>query len=332
MTVVICEKYDILSVLLIDVYKRRSSGIMNTIAFGLIVLSILMHSLWHFLCKSSGKSSMAFFALFSTSLFLTMLPFALCSGLLPALPFHVVKFAIGAALSGAVCNVGLMLAYKYCDISLAYPMARALPVFLTMVATVAFGWGKPLSAFAIVGMIVIFSGCLTMAFSGNSSAKSMKEKLIFLKRGLVGILIAACATTSYTIIDKYGIDAIMKFAPDTNKLLVAGTYSCVREMTAMISMWLIVGGQKMMKKEEGVLRDLVKKYHPYVAGFFAALAYVLILLAMNYVTNVSFVQAFRQLSLPLSAFLGYLILKEKIAPVRWIGLSLIMAGLILSVL
>ena len=130
---------------------------MNTIAFGLIVLSILMHSLWHFLCKSSGKSSMAFFALFSTSLFLTMLPFALCSGLLPALPFHVVKFAIGGALSGAVCNVGLMLAYKYCDISLAYPMARALPVFLTMVATVAFGWGKPLSAFAIVGMIVIFS-------------------------------------------------------------------------------------------------------------------------------------------------------------------------------
>ena len=199
---------------------------MNTIAFGLIVLSILMHSLWHFLCKSSGKSSMAFFALFSTSLFLTMLPFALCSGLLPNLPLSVVKFAIGGALSGAICNVGLMLAYKYCDISLAYPMARALPVFLTMVATVTFGWGKPLSAFAIVGMIVIFSGCLTMAFSGNSSAKTMKEKLIFLKRGLVGILIAACATTSYTIIDKYGIDAIMKFAPDTNKLLVAGTYSC----------------------------------------------------------------------------------------------------------
>ena len=305
---------------------------MNTIAFGLIVLSIFMHSLWHFLCKSSGKSSMAFFALFSSSLFLTMLPFALCSGLLPSFPLHVLKFAVCGALSGAVCNVGLMLAYRYCDISLAYPMARALPVFLTMVATVAFGWGKPLTGFAIIGMIIIFSGCLTMAFSENSTAKTMKEKLIFLKRGLVGILIAACATTSYTIIDKYGIDAIMKFAPDTNKLLVAGTYSCVREMTAMICMWLIVAVQTIAGKEKGVLRALMKQYHPYVAGIFAALAYVLILVAMNYVTNVSFVQAFRQLSLPLSAFLGYLILKEKITPVRWIGLALIMAGLVLSVL
>ena len=171
-----------------------------------------------------------------------------------------------------------------------------------------------------------------MAFSGNSGAKTMKEKLIFLKRGFVGILIAACATTSYTIIDKYGIDAMIKFSPETNKLLAAGTYSCTRELTATVCMWLIVGVQKVMRKEEGVLRDLMKKYHPYVAGFFAALAYVLILVAMNYVTNVSFVQAFRQLSLPLSAFLGYLILKEKISVIRWIGLSLIMAGLILSVL
>lgn len=305
---------------------------MNMIAFLLILASILMHSFWHFLCKSSGKSSMAFFALFSSSLFLTMLPFALCSGLLPNLPFHVVKFAIGGALSGAICNVGLMLAYKYCDISLAYPMARALPVFLTMISTLAFGWGKSLSTIAIIGMIVIFAGCLTMAFSGNSGAKTMKEKLIFLKRGFVGILIAACATTSYTIIDKYGIDAMIKFSPETNKLLAAGTYSCTRELTATVCMWLIVGAQKVMRKEEGVLRDLMKKYHPYVAGFFAALAYVLILVAMNYVTNVSFVQAFRQLSLPLSAFLGYLILKEKISVIRWIGLSLIMAGLILSVL
>ena len=65
---------------------------------------------------------------------------------------------------------------------------------------------------------------------------------------------------------------------------------------------------------------------------FAALAYVLILVAMNYVTNVSFVQAFRQLSLPLSAFLGFLILKEKISILRWIGLFLIMSGLALSLL
>ena len=77
---------------------------------------------------------------------------------------------------------------------------------------------------------------------------------------------------------------------------------------------------------------MAMKYHPYVAGVFAALAYVLILLSMNYVTNVSFVQAFRQLSLPIGALLGSLILKEKITRIRWIALLLIMAGLLVSIL
>ena len=39
---------------------------MTLTAFILILASLLLHSLWHFLCKSSGKSSMSFFALFST--------------------------------------------------------------------------------------------------------------------------------------------------------------------------------------------------------------------------------------------------------------------------
>lgn len=273
---------------------------------------------------------MAFFALFSTSLFCTMLPFALYSGLLSDLPFEVIRFAFFGGLSGVICNVGLMLAYKYSDISLAYPMARALPVFLTMAATILFGWGAPLSICAAVGMIIIFSGCLTMAFS-NRSGIPLKERLSFLKKGLVGILIAACATTSYTIIDKFGMDAMSRYAGDSGKLLSAGTYSFVRETTAMIGMWLLAGFQAVQGKERGVLKELMKKYHPFAAGIFAALAYVLILIAMNYVTNVSFVQAFRQLSLPLSAFLGFFILKEKITLCRWISLLLIMTGLVLSI-
>ncbi len=305
---------------------------MSVIAFSLIALSILMHSLWHFLCKSSGKSSMAFFALFSTSLFLTMLPFALGSGVVATLPWGVLKFALCGALCAAACNVGLMFAYKYCDISLAYPMARALPVFLTMSATMIFGWGKPLRSPAVAGMMIVFAGCLIMAFSGKSAAKSIREKMTFLKRGLTGILIAACATTSYTIIDKYGIDAIVKFAPETDKLLLAGTYSCMREFVAMTCMWLIFGVQRARGREKGNLQLLLKQYHPYLAGVFAALAYVLILVSMNYVSNVSFVQAFRQLSLPLSALLGYLILKEKISLSRWSGLIVIMLGLVLSAL
>ena len=69
-----------------------------------------------------------------------------------------------------------------------------------------------------------------------------------------------------------------------------------------------------------------------MAGIFAALAYLLVLVAMNHVSNVSFVQAFQQLSLPVSAALGFVILKEKVTILRIISLALIMAGLIMCVI
>jgi multidrug transporter EmrE-like cation transporter len=113
---------------------------------------------------------MAFFALFSTSLFLSMLPLALCSGLLFDMPAKVMFYAFWGAFAGAMCNVGLMLAYKHSDISLAYPMARALPVFLTMAATLLFHWGKPLSLIAVIGMIVIFTGCFRIVVPTASNS------------------------------------------------------------------------------------------------------------------------------------------------------------------
>ena len=305
---------------------------MSWIAFFLIAASIAMHSLWHFLCKSSGKSSWAFFALFSTSLFLTMLPFALSSGILFKLDSQTLKFALTSSVVAWLGDLGLMLAYKYSDISLAYPMARALPVFLTMLGTMVFGWGKELGKLAIVGMLIIFAGCMLMAFSNSNSAKTFREKLAFVKKGLPGILLAAFATTAYTISDSFGVRSIMENFPECNKILAAGTYSCIREFPVTVALWCGAGFLAISKKDNGDLKALARFYHPYAAGVFAALAYVLILISMNYVSNVSFVQSFRQLSLPLSALLGYFILKEKITRSRWLALVLIMAGLLLSVL
>ena len=305
---------------------------MTLTAFIFIFSSIILHSLWHFLCKSSGKASMSFYALFSTSLFLTMLPGALLSGVFFNLPSEVICFAFLGAFCGAVCNAGMMLGYKYSDISLAYPAARALPVFFTMAATGILGLGKPLSVTAVIGMLIIFSGCIAMAFSNGDKNKSPLQKILSIKKGLIGILIASLATTGYTIVDSYGIKAILSAFPDNNRFFVTCSYSCIRELLAMTLMWTGVLLRRMAGTEKGLVKDLAVTYHPYLAGVFAALAYVLILLAMNNVTNVSFVQAFRQLSLPVSALLGLWILKEKITLFRWCALGTIMFGLMLSLL
>ena len=52
---------------------------------------------------------------------------------------------------------------------------------------------------------------------------------------------------------------------------------------------------------------------------------------MNYVTNVSFVQAFRQMGLVFAMLAGVFILKERCTLPKVLGCLLIVAGLILSV-
>lgn len=305
---------------------------MSLTAFILIVLSIAMHSLWHFLSKSSGKPSFAFFGIFSFSIFCVVLPIALCSNLLFKVPFDIFKYAILGGLSGVICDIGLMYAYKYSDISLAYPMARALPVFFTLLITSVCGWGKELNLLTWIGMMIIFGGCMAMAFSNSKHHITAKEKASFIRKALPGILLAAIGTTGYTISDSFGINAMMKFAEGTNKFLAAGTYSCMREISATVTLLSMAFITMFVKKDKETFISLAKSYHPYVAGIFAAGAYLLVLIAMSQVTNVSFVQAFRQLSLPFSAFLGWYFLKEKITLTRKIALFMILAGLILCVI
>ena len=56
------------------------------------------------------------------------------------------------------------------------------------------------------------------------------------------------------------------------------------------------------------------------------------MLAMLHVTNVSYLQAFRQMSLPVGFFAGLLILKEKGSAPKYIGMALIFAAVLLAVL
>jgi drug/metabolite transporter (DMT)-like permease len=55
-------------------------------------------------------------------------------------------------------------------------------------------------------------------------------------------------------------------------------------------------------------------------------------MAMNYVTNVSYVQVFRQLGLIFGLLGGIFILKERPSLPKFIGVALIITGLVITVL
>lgn len=296
---------------------------MSLMAFFLILSSVLLHALWHFISKSQ-KPHFGFFLVFSFSIFLTMLPLLLLSGVQPwRMPLQLWVCVIGGGLFGMLGDVGFSYAYRYADISQAYPMARALPVLLTAVVTGVFGIGRELSAVALGGMGIIFVGCVIMPLPRWRQIRLAS----YCNKGMFGILLAAVATTGYTIVDGFGIRAMLEFTDGTHRIAGAGSYSCLRELVAFFSLALV---SMLRRKERKLLnRDLLSRPQPYLAGVFAGIAYLLVLIAMGFVSNVSYVQAFRQMSLPIGVLLGVWILKERVNSQKILAVVLILAGLVM---
>ena len=76
-----------------------------------------------------------------------------------------------------------------------------------------------------------------------------------------------------------------------------------------------------------VLRDY--KGSAAITGIGIYLTYGLVLASMNFVTNVSYVAAFRQLSIPLGAIFGMALLREPCYSTKMFGVTTIIIGLAL---
>jgi uncharacterized membrane protein len=62
------------------------------------------------------------------------------------------------------------------------------------------------------------------------------------------------------------------------------------------------------------------------------LTYALVVWAMAYASDVSYVVAFRQVSIPITVALGIAILGERLTPPKLVGVGIVVIGLLLVVL
>ena len=297
---------------------------MSLTAFILILSSVVLHALWHFMVKQS-KSSMTMMLPVSFANLIMTLCFALTSGVsFTEIPGAVFLMALGGGASGVICNLGLVKAYRLSDVSLAYPLARALPVLFTMALTAVLGIGKPLTLTGVIAMFIIFAGCVIMPMPDFSKFK-VRE---YLNKSFPYIIIAALGTTGYTIFDSIGVKLFLKTFPELPVWHGSLTYANLRETSLFVIMFVSLAICYRFRIPD---LDSFKNIRFYCTGIFAGLAYALVLAAMPYVSNVSFVQAFRQLSLPVGMLFGVIFLKEKCSSPRIVGVVLTLAGLMLSV-
>ena len=186
---------------------------MTLLAFLLIVFSAGLHALWNLLAKRSTMS-VAFYAVIcmtSASLWLhTQLWTPVNVAKLPGLFF---VYIIASVFSDLCYCLGLVRAYRTMEMSTAYPMMRSLPLLLTAAVTSLAGWGAPLTPLALLGMGVVFIGCLMMPmkdFSHFNLKEYFSSKMFF-------IFLVACGTTGYTIFDSQAQHVFREAYPELAK-------------------------------------------------------------------------------------------------------------------
>ncbi len=300
---------------------------MSLFAFVLITASALMHVSWNLIAKKRQMSLLFFTEIVSVSMLVWLHVQFWTPVKIYQLPAQFWVMMLASLTSDIVYTSGLILAYRKLEMSTAYPLMRSLPIIFTALLTGILGWGKPLTPSAMLGFAIVFAGAMIVPLNKISDLKPSS----YFNRGILYILIVACGTTGYTIFDSEALAVMRSASEGVEKAVISITYYSTRVLFLSLILWTLVLVQKKFREE---LKQSFKSfdYSILLAGLFVSFNYIFVIFAMNFVTNVSFVQVFRQIGLPIGTFAGILILKERSSWLKIIGVFLILAGLILSAL
>ena len=318
---------------------------MTWAAFALVLLSATLDASWNLLAKKERMTVPLYAAAITSNsiLFSWYLAFAPVSpASLPRAFWIPCAVAVAAT---ALFAIGLPLAYRFLDMTTAYPMMRALPILLVAGATSAFGIGTPLSGAAKAGMALVFAGCLVLGMRPSGRVRGTRLKAASPVRqtrlkaasparwaGFLFVLLVAVGTTVYTIFDSQAVAALRAVASDEAARRTAPLfYYEVRALLTVFVPWgAILVSPNMRAEAAAVVRTRVRS--AVTIGLGSSLAYMAILAAMPLASNVAYVHAFRQIGLAIGLLGGALVLRERISAPKIAGVALILAGLALSVL
>lgn len=295
---------------------------MSLVALGLISLSALMHALWNFFGKRISPTTAFFTVAFLLSPLL-MLP----------LVWHLLQFvALFPAefwwllLGSGLCQCGylasLARAYRCGDISVVYPLARASPLIIVAVSTLLLGQAESLTVTGVVGIAAIMVGSLILPMSHFRDFRLSN----YANQATLFALCAACSTAGYSLFDDRAVKLLA-----TLHLLTDGEISLlyIWLQTAVTAVLLMAVQLWIPSQRESLKLHLHSRWAICtLTGAIMLLTYLLVLWSMQYVDNVSYVVAFRQLSIPLGVGLGVWLLSEPAHRPKLAGVAMICIGLV----
>lgn len=298
---------------------------MSSVAVVLIFISAVLHAIWNLLGKREHPTS-AFFLATNTFGGLCLLPALILYGhVLPLFPPTVWLLLFCTGFCQAAYYAALAGAYRRGDLSIAYPLARSSPVIVVTVVALFLGRGDQVSLQCIIGIFLIVGGCFILPMKRFSEFRLGN----YLNATCLLALIAACGTAGYSIIDD---EALRRLRGAEGMLLgafrISFLYAFFESLSSSFWLSLFVLAQR---RERANLARIVRANlgRTVFIGAMIYLTYGLVLVSMAFVTNVSYVVAFRQLSIIIGAALGVIVLREPRYVPKFVGAATMCAGLIL---
>ncbi|MAT99487.1 MAG: multidrug DMT transporter permease [Anaerolineaceae bacterium] len=300
---------------------------MSFIAAVLIVTSAFMHAGWNYVSKRQNPS-LAYFFVTAVSATLLISPVLIFHRQVVSLiPFSVWALVIGTGLSQMIYFIGLAGAYRRGDLSLAYPLARALPVLLVAAISFLLGNGSAISQISLFGMVLITAGCIILPLPHFKKVRLRDYvDVVYLMA-----LLAAVGTTGYTMLDDQALRQLRGIAalPLTNSEI---TLLFIPLQTGSTAVMLGLGTllYPTERRQLGpILNNRTMVTSAILTGVAIMSTYGLVLAAMAYVSDVSYVAAFRQLSIPIGAVLGLTLQQEPRYLPKLLGIGIVSVGLVL---
>lgn len=297
---------------------------MSALAVVLVLIASFMHAGWNCLSKHVSPS-MASFTVAATLGATCISPalFFLRDGLV-LINGQILVILLFSCFFQAFYMAALGESYRHGDMSVIYPVTRALPVLWVPLVVSLSGQGGALGWEEWLAFFIVVLGCFVLPL-GDIVERQWRS---FINPATGFALLAALGTTGYSVVDSLGVQAFLavwhtEYAAFKTAILYMILQAIGSALFLMLFSFLFTPARLEVK------RLLSEEFSPLLkTGIALFLTYGFILAAMAFTDNVSRIVALRQLSIPIGVCMGVFWLREAASMPKWIGTGLIISGLI----